>query len=394
MPSRRSQEGVVDLSSTASSKAPKRLYEIVEETVRVRPAGPDPLEEALRAEEEELAREAKRLRLQELIMQRMKRIKELERELAEEEYEVSGKSVARALSGQDVPPELAIKLAEMPEEQRQKVIQAYAQLKAASALARGDAAALVFLPFLMGYATANPSASVNDMVSAAKAMADAFIKGFEAARQAQGAAQHVDPVAIINTVMQGMKDLEERFEKAMREIAQQFAAQQPQRHWLEAILEDDKKFDRFRQLFGHAPAPSPELQLEIEKLRQQTQLELAKMQQEQQRWMAEMRMRQQQEQQKWETVKALMEGKVGSVIERLGAAAAEKVSGVPASTAPSGMERVVCPKCGGEFYVPAGSTQAVCPFCRTLLRKVAEGSGSEQVGGSPAGGPEAETASG
>jgi len=365
---RRSGEDVVDYGSSGSSKTPKRLYEIVEERVRIPARASDPLDEAMREIEEDLAREAKRLRLRELIMERRKRIKELERELeGEEEYEVPKKP---AKIFPEIPPELVMQISKLPEEEREKVIETYMRLQAAGAIANSQVGALL-LPWLIGYARANPGSDVESMVKVAQTVADAFAKGLQAARQ-QAPQQTTDVASLITTIFTAMKDLKEDFRKAMEEIA---AKVQPQPSWLEQILTDDKLFQRAKELglFGHPPQQQqvpPEVMVEIEKLRQQTQLEIEKIRDERARWFQEMAWRREQEKMKWEAVKSIAEGRLGSVIETLGQAAAGRISGAPAQHVGPESEQTVCPKCGGTFYVLKGATETVCPFCGTLLRRV------------------------
>jgi len=357
-----------------------RLYEIVEERVVKASRGKDPLEEALRAEDEELAREAKRLRLQELVLERRKRISELKRSLGEESV------LSEGTSEPEISPQLVREIAKLPDEERKKVIQTYAMLKAAGKTSGQTGAFL--LPWLIGFARTNPGTSPDVMLKAAEAMAKQFKAGIEVMKAIQPTQQpvQVDIVGLLQTFGQLMSTWRDDLKKAMEELVERV---RPQPSVFERILMDEKLYERAKELgmFGHptkAETP-PEVLFEIERLRTARDMAIEKMRDERAKWLAEMEFKREIEREKWEAVKSIFEGKVGTVIERLGEAAADRVS---TYGPPSGAMNIACPKCNGTFWVFPGQTKAICPYCGTILRRPEVPRPGASGGGAGGTGPE------
>jgi len=175
------------------SKKSERLYDLVKGR-KVGGTRLDPLEEELRAEDEELVREAKRLRLEELIAKRKKRLMELE-----------GSNQPK-LEGLDVSPAMARELAKLPDEERKRVIETYVALKSAERMGGAGGA---LLPLLIGYARANPGASQNNMVEFAKIMADQLKAGIDLAKTSQPTQPPTaqwNPVELVKTFADLIKD--------------------------------------------------------------------------------------------------------------------------------------------------------------------------------------------
>ena len=340
----------------SEKKRVERLYNLVEERRPVKKMK-NPLEEVLEEEDYELAREARRLRLQELIERRKREIEKLRKE-----YEDTSSKDTSSILG-DVTPELARQLAELPEEKRAQVIQTYAMLKGAE---KSGAMALM-LPLLIGYARTNPNATQNQMVEFAKVMADQIKTGIELARQNQPQQPQAsyNPIELIKVFGEMIR---ENVQKPLEEVVKRV---QPRPSALEQILMDDKLFERAKALGlfggGGGGQQSPEIQLQIEKLRQERDLKLKEMEMQHQRWMME----QQIEAKKWDQIGQLLNGPLGPTIQMLGKAAAAKLQG------PQGqqlsIQRVMCPRCGAQFPVLSDQNKAVCPKCGAILERAPEG---------------------
>jgi len=370
----------------STGKKKRYAYELIEDRRPLR-VNRDPLEEEIRAEEEELAREARRLRLEEIVAKRKKRVKELEGSIMPE--------------GLNISPAMAKELAKLPDEERQRVIETYIALKSAENVGGGTGALLV--PLLIGYARANPGASKDSMVEFAKVMTDQIKTGIELARQNQPQQQpQINPVEIAKTMTEQVKTgielassqprqpqwnpveliktfadlIKENVQKPMEELVQKV---QPRPSALEQILLDDKLFERAKALGlfsgGQTQQTSPEIQLEIEKLRTEREMKLEEMRQQHNRWIAQQQLQAQADERRWKVVENLMQGPLGRVIQTMGGAAAAKIGG---SGQPPKPILISCPKCGGTFYGSSDSKVVVCPNCNTVLRQVAEGE-EEQV---------------
>jgi len=96
----------------SEKRKPERAYELIEER-RVRERRKDPLEEAIEAEDRELAREAKRKRLEEWILEREAKIKKLKAELekgekkAEKEQPMTTSALVTNLIRSGIDPKVA-----------------------------------------------------------------------------------------------------------------------------------------------------------------------------------------------------------------------------------------------------------------------------------------------
>ena len=193
--------------------------------------------------------------------------------------------------------------------------------------------------------------------------------GFELARQNHPQQPQVqyNPVDLIKTFADLIR---ENVQKPMEELVRRV---QPQPSTLEKILLDDKLFERFKSLGlfggGQPQQASPEIQLEIEKLRQERDFKLKEMEQQHQRWMMEQQMQMQRDERRWQVVQNLMQGPLGRVIQTVGGAAAAKIGG----SQPPKPVLASCPNCGGTFYTSSDAKIAVCPHCNNLLRAAGEG---------------------
>jgi len=354
----------------------ERLYDLVEERKVVKKVK-DPLDEVIEEEERELAREAKRLRLQEIIERRKKEIEKLRGE-SEKGSEV--------LSG--VSPAMAAELAKLPEDQRKAVIETYAMLKAAEKAQPREAGMGILLPLLIGYMKANPQASQPDLVEFAKVMNEQLKTGMQLAESKKEKEKKAEaawnPVELIKTFGEIIK---ENVQKPMEELVQRV---QPAPSPFERILMDDKLFERAKALgmfsggIQQPQAVTPEvkrLEVEVEKIKQDTALKLKEMDQQtalklkelelqQQRWLAEQKL----EQQKWEQIGKLFEGPVGKTIQMLGGGVVRKISGYGGQQA--SVIQVTCPTCKRKFPVFADAERAICPYCNAVLVKTG-GEGAE-----------------
>jgi predicted RNA-binding Zn-ribbon protein involved in translation (DUF1610 family) len=219
-----------------------------------------------------------------------------------------------------------------------------------------------------------PQMTAADVAALFKTVFDAVV----ALRQSQQPPQHQpqgqSPVSLVKEVAEAIKalsevtvpakEIHERLEKLERQIMR------PD-EWIKFIREQ-------ADLLGLKPSSVDKeiekLRIELEKWRTEKELELAK-------WRAE----QEADERKLQAVAQLLQGPIGSTIEKLASSALQG-----SRSPPHRQELIRCGACGHVFEVPAGATEAVCPKCGTLLakrpriREVAQGgrSGTEEGGGS------------
>lgn len=135
------------------------------------------------------------------------------------------------------------------------------------------------------------------------------------------------------------------------------------------ILEDDKKFQRFKELFGSGTT-KPEIQLEIEKLRQQHELNLKRLDLE----MLKLRNEILEGRRKYKMFSQALK-KIGeSIAEGIGEAA-EEIGEETAYQRPSQPQpqTLKCPKCGADIPGVVPGAEVTCPNCKTIYRVKVKG---------------------
>lgn len=132
------------------------------------------------------------------------------------------------------------------------------------------------------------------------------------------------------------------------------------------ILEDEKKFARFKELFGGGTT-KPEVQIELEKLRQQHELNLKKLDLELLKLRSEM-----------------LEGRrkskmLGQALRKIGAAIGEGLGEASGGGAPtltyttqtqpqSPTMTLKCPKCNTDIPNVSPGAEVTCPSCKTIYK--------------------------
>jgi DNA-directed RNA polymerase subunit RPC12/RpoP len=131
------------------------------------------------------------------------------------------------------------------------------------------------------------------------------------------------------------------------------------------ILEDEKKFERFKELFGGGTT-KPEVQIELEKLRQQHELNLKKLDLELLKLRSEML-----EGRRRSKMFAQALRKIGAAIgEGLGEAASETSSLAYATQTQTQAQTATlkCPKCNADITNVTPGVEVTCPSCKTVYK--------------------------
>jgi len=329
----------------------------------------NPLDQELEAEDAMQARELRDLRVQELIERRKARIAKLRKEIEALEAQ-SGRQETVEDEPAAISLSMARQLANLPEDERMRVLETYAMVKGLGTT-RGDA----ILPLLVGYARANPGAKQNEMVEFAKSMTEQLKTGVELGKSISIPQQASNnPTEILKVFMDLVA---EGVRRPVEELVKQI---QPQPSALEQILLDDRLFNRAKEL-GFFTRPQnaggrSDIDLEIEKLRGERELQIKKLELEMQKAMLE----HQANERRTETLlnaiaplSTLFAGPVNQRMRQLGRQAAEHQTR-------ENMVRILCP-CGysGLISFEGGTPNTVkCPACGQEL----------YVGEAPIGGPE------
>jgi len=319
-----------------------------------------------------LSKMAKLAALKELYLEKKKEVMDLERLISKaKEREEKVLSEPEAPSLPEVDVRLLTELAKLNEEERRKVVEVYAMMKAAEKMA-GES----LLPLVVGLVRQNPGASSEQLATMAKTMVDAVRTGVELVRQGQQPQQAGEGTMqkyLIDTFMKMLDMVRESdrklYDRLMQEINELKQGQQ-QGGIFDVIFGDERVFNRLKELgFFKPPGEAkvdPRIQLEIEKLKMEHQRELKRMEME-----FQLRLKQlEHEQQK---MMAMMYG-----LRQIGAAAADALLGAaeeeqrmeeqPQATGSMEVITVTCPKCKAPISFPKGQERVTCASCGTVWK--------------------------
>jgi len=322
------------------------------------------------------------------LKEKEKELKKREEELSRTEEEEEREKEKKKGGGEEpLSPELipyAMQLAKLPDAERAKVISIIRAMRSTDKVSPME----WMLPVVMGTVKANPEAPQPSLQEIAKSTTDQIIKGMELARAVAPAAPPTsasyNPVELIKTFAEFVKD---NVKKPLEEVAQKI---QPQPSAFEAILMDDKLFERAKGLGmfggGQQQATSAEVQIELAKLKGDQEREIEKMKQEHERWMSQQSI----DMKKWDQIGKVFEGPVGRFIETVGGAGADRLRGTAqghggtavASIPGVKIEQIQCTneKCMKPFWANVLADYAVCPHCGMILKKTVEQGGTSQGG--------------
>ena len=243
-------------NTTATKR--KTVYELVGETRSPLKRGQDPLDDILLNEEQELSREVKRVRLEQIVIRRRQELERMKQgndlDMGSMPSNADFMKMARLMGDLD------------PEEQK-KVANAYAVLKMADRGQMGGS--LGVLGQLMGYVRQNPGASENQMINYLKLMDSQFSKGLELAKA-------INPAQSEDSTLKFMALMKDLVIAGVRDpVVQAIKESQPQQGVFEMLLSNPSMYTRAKEIgmFGGGnQAASNEMDLKIEELRGEREL--------------------------------------------------------------------------------------------------------------------------
>jgi hypothetical protein len=338
--------------------------------LKLKSSAEEPVETEEAEEDEEVAEKRREMRRLKAEKELLKVRAEVEKLRAETE-KLRREAEAPSAEGLGISEDMVKELAKLPDEERRKVVETYAMLRAAE----GGKYSPWVMPLLVGYARAHPGSDVSSMAEFAKTMAEQVKIGFEMASRAQQQPAQASSVELLKLFAEIVRD---NVKRPLEELVEKV---QPQPSALEQILMNDKLFERAKALGlfggGQAQGRPADLELEIEKLRTERDLKIEELRQQHERWLTE----QQLEARKWEQIGRVFEGPVGRFIETVGGGAAERLRAAPGAAgqppqAPQQLkipgvevERISCPTCRRQFYGNVLADFVVCPWCSAVLKK-------------------------
>ena len=230
----------------------KTVYELVGERSPGVRRGIDPLDDILLDEEQELAREVKRMKLEQIVMKRRRELERLKQ----------GIDVDMGVMPSNTDfLNMAKFMAELTPEEAQRVRNAYSFFKLAEKGQSGGG--MMLLPTLLNYAKTNPGASDNQLISYLKLMDSQLLKGIEISK-AVNPQQSEDSTLKFMTLM---KDLV--IEGVRNPVMQALRENQPQQGIFDQIFTRPEVYNRFKELgmFGGASTSKNSFDIELEKMR-------------------------------------------------------------------------------------------------------------------------------
>lgn len=349
---------------------------------RLRMVNKNPLDEALESEDVQMARDFKTMRVEEANMKRRVKMAKLQKEIDKLEKETD-----KTDSDDSYVPSISIgmahQIANLPPEEREKVIETYAAFRSIDqSKGRGDA----LLPLLVGYSKTNPGTPQINMLDYAKAMSDQLKTGIDLMKSV---APPQDKPSNVLAFMKVFKDLV--VEGVRNPLLQAIKETQPQPGVFEQILLNPDLRTAMKDIgmFGsNQPSTgSTNIDLEIEKLRSTNQLEITRLNLDVRKSMMEMEAKERRSDNIMASLApfaAVLAGPAAQRMQHLGeqqGAAYRPPSGVPNVMPPTGTTILVQCSCGyeGPVTFPGPPPETVdCPSCGQMLN----------VGGPPNGKPE------
>ena len=236
----------------------KKLYELVEERAPRFTRGLDPLDTILLEEERELSREAKRMRLEEIVVRKRKAIEKMRQ---------SSETDMGSLPSNADFLNMAKLMADLSPEEAQRVRSSYTFFKMAE---KGGSGGMALLPMLLSYAKENPGSSENQMLQYLTLMNSQFAKGLEIARVNPKQDGSLELFKVFSTL------ITDSVKKPIEDLAKNM---QPQQSAFEQILMNPDLFSRAKEIgmFGGSGGTTGEFDLKIEQLRGERELSGRKM---------------------------------------------------------------------------------------------------------------------
>lgn len=334
----------------------------------------NPLDAELESEDAMLAHDLKSMRVDELILKRRARMAKLQKEI--DTLEKNEKNKEDNPEASEISLAMVRQIAQLPEEEKQNVIQTYAMFRSIDqSKGRRDA----LLPLLIGYSKTNPGSSQSDMATYAKAMADQFKTGIDVMKSVMPK----DKPSNATEILKLFKDLvTDSVQKPMDEIVRKL---QHQPGVFEQLLTNPDLYNRAKEIgiFGgrDLKGASNEMDLKIEQLRGERDMMNRKYDLENRKMMLEMEAKERRTDTMLGLIgplSALVSGPLDQRMRQLGRNTAGHHNPGPESPIDVPILRVVCNECGYDENLPLMGPppeKMDCPGCGVMLN----------IGGTPTG---------
>jgi len=228
--------------------------------------GRSPLDAEIESEDAMLAQELKSMRVDEIVLKRRTRMAKLQKEIDKLEKESEKTDINSNMPRISVA--MAQQIANLPPNERDKVIETYAMFRSIDKGKGGDS----MLPLLIGFSKSNPGSQQSDMAVYAKAMSDQFKTGIDVMKSVIPKEKPSNATELLKIFRDLVTDSVRR---PMEELVKNM---QPQKSAFEQILMNPEMFSRAKDIgmFGSREprTGSTNIDLEIEKMRGERELQI------------------------------------------------------------------------------------------------------------------------
>jgi len=276
----------------------------------------------------------------------------------------------------DIDVRIATELAKLPEEDRKKVIETYAMLRAAE---RSAANPNMMLPLLIGFAREHKDTSKEELFQWGKLQLETMKTAWDMAKTGEKPKSGDEPLKVFLDMFKQILEQERENRKLEFEMMMKKMEEMRQPSLIEAILFDEKTRNALKEIGLFNPprehGMDPRLQLQLKQLEMQHQKELKRMEMEFQLKLEELKAEQ-------AKLAAMLQG-----IRAIGSAAADALTnsivfsenpatsgnaGAQSSLTEGGQQAQVvtlpCPQCGSSITFPSTAKTVKCPNCNTMFQ--------------------------
>ncbi len=323
--------------------------------------GRNPLDDELESEDVMLARESKTMRVEAMNLKRKAKMVKLQKEIDKLEKETE-KPDSDSGDLPQISVAMAQQIANLPPEERNKVIETYAMF---SSIAKGKGDSL--MPLLIGFSKSNPGTPQINMLDYAKAMSDQLKTGIDLAKSFQEREKPSNALEF----MKVMKDLV--IEGVRNPILQAMEKNQPQASVFEQILLNPEMRAAAKEMGmfggGESKTGSTVIDLKIAQMTSTNQLEITKLNLEMKKSMLEMDAKDRRSDNMLALLaplSAIVAGPVAQKMQQLGerqAAAHVPSSQVPAAGGTTILLRCTCGYEGPMTFPGQVPNLIPCPSC-------------------------------
>lgn len=362
---------------------------------RVTSLGGDRIQEEIDAEEEDLAREARRLRLEEIVTKRRKKIQEIQ-DSPEAGSNPSGdvgfaRNFVTALI-QD--PKVQKQWLEITDDQRATIIQSVSMLMASSNMsASGGSNVALMLPLMMSTVRSNPGMDAKGLVELIKAVSppaqsqitlEGIAELINATKTPVQQTQASDTLydKFVKPALDEMKAMREELAKErMERLEKEISELKLRPGFTEELIHKKDEIETLRSLFGGGGEGA---NVEIEKMRIDHDRWKAEQEWGMEKWKMEQGIARETEREKWQTVRKMVSPalkRAGPLIDSAINKGQEKIQMMGTQQVPAKVVEVTasakafpCTQCGNPIPLsgPPFPDELVCDKCGAKFPKVKE----------------------